>query len=162
MQNWGPSSIDWNIALNQNNGPHVGGCGTCNGTITINSQTEAVTYNDQYRDIEHFSKFVPTGSVHIAGTVDATFGTPKPAAEHGRVHRSRPLHRPGGAEHRHHGTDLHRRLRHALVRRVAARRRHRHVPVGPNPLTDTGVRRGFAAHTRIGQPVTWSTGRSSR
>jgi glucosylceramidase len=69
MQNWGTGSIDWNIALNQDNGPHVGGCGTCNGTITINSQTEAVTYNDQYRDIEHFSKFVPTGSTHIGGTV---------------------------------------------------------------------------------------------
>lgn len=76
MQNWGTGSIDWNIALNQNNGPHVGGCGTCNGTITINSQTEAVTYNDQYRDIEHFSKFVPTGSVHIGGTVADPSDTP--------------------------------------------------------------------------------------
>jgi glucosylceramidase len=76
MQNWGSSSIDWNIALNQNNGPHVGGCGSCNGTITINSQTEAVTYNDQYRDIEHFSKFVPNGSVHIGGTVADTSDNP--------------------------------------------------------------------------------------
>jgi glucosylceramidase len=77
MRNWGSSSIDWNIALNQSNGPHVGGCGSCNGTITINSQTEAVTYNDQYRDIEHFSKFVPPGSVHIGGTVaDATRTNP--------------------------------------------------------------------------------------
>ncbi len=76
MQNWGSSSIDWNIALNQNNGPHVGGCGSCNGTITINSQTEAVTYNDQYRDIEHFSKFVPNGSVHIGGTVADGSDTP--------------------------------------------------------------------------------------
>ena len=69
MRNWGSSSIDWNIALNENHGPHVGGCPTCNGTITINSQTEAVTYNDQFRDIEHFSKFVPAGSTHIGGTV---------------------------------------------------------------------------------------------
>ncbi|HEY4021305.1 MAG TPA: glycoside hydrolase family 30 beta sandwich domain-containing protein, partial [Pseudonocardiaceae bacterium] len=51
----------------------------CNGTITINSQTEAVTYNDQYRDIEHFSKFVPTGSVHIAGTVADSSGNPMSA-----------------------------------------------------------------------------------
>ena len=72
VRNWGSSSIDWNIALNENHGPHVGGCGTCNGTITVDSQTEAVTYNDQYRDIEHFSKFVPAGSVHIGGTVADT------------------------------------------------------------------------------------------
>jgi glucosylceramidase len=77
MQNWGRSSIDWNIALNENHGPHLGGCGTCNGTVTVNSVTEAVTYNDQYRDIGHFSRFVPGGAVHIASTVDATFGTPR-------------------------------------------------------------------------------------
>jgi glucosylceramidase len=78
MQNWGRSSIDWNIALDENHGPHIGGCGTCNGTITVNSVTEAVTYNDQFRDIGHFSRFVPGGAVHIASTVDSTFGTPKP------------------------------------------------------------------------------------
>jgi glucosylceramidase len=70
MQNWGRSSIDWNIALDENHGPHLGGCGSCNGAITVNSATLAVTYNDQYRDIEHFSKFVPAGATHIASTVD--------------------------------------------------------------------------------------------
>jgi len=79
MQNWGRSSIDWNIALDENHGPHLGGCPTCNGTVTVNSVTEAVTYNDQYRDLGHFSRFVPGGAVHIASTVDATFGTPKPS-----------------------------------------------------------------------------------
>jgi glucosylceramidase len=79
MQNWGRSSIDWNIALDENHGPHIGGCGTCNGTITVNSVTEAVTYNDQYRDLGHFTRFVPGGAVHIASTVDATFGTPRPS-----------------------------------------------------------------------------------
>ncbi|WP_279579661.1 glycoside hydrolase family 30 beta sandwich domain-containing protein [Fodinicola feengrottensis] len=74
MQNWGSASIDWNIALDQNHGPHVGGCGTCNGTITVNSDTKQVTYNDQYRDIAHFSKFVPKGAVRIASTVRDTTG----------------------------------------------------------------------------------------
>jgi glucosylceramidase len=78
MQNWGRSSIDWNIALDENHGPHLGGCGTCNGTVTVNSQTRAVTYNDQYRDIEHFSKFVPPGAVHIAASVVYTSGTSTP------------------------------------------------------------------------------------
>lgn len=78
MRNWGRSSIDWNIALDENHGPHLGGCGTCNGTVTVNSQTRAVTYNDQYRDIEHFSKFVPPGAVHIAASVVYTSGTSTP------------------------------------------------------------------------------------
>ncbi|MEV4601940.1 glycoside hydrolase family 30 beta sandwich domain-containing protein [Amycolatopsis sp. NPDC049253] len=78
MRNWGRSSIDWNIALDENHGPHLGGCGTCNGTITVDSQTKAVTYNDQYRDIEHFSKFVPPGSVRIASSVVYTSGTSTP------------------------------------------------------------------------------------
>ncbi|MGW4485303.1 glycoside hydrolase family 30 protein [Amycolatopsis sp. NPDC004368] len=78
MKNWGRSSIDWNIALDENHGPHLGGCGTCNGTITVNSQTKAVTYNDQYRDIEHFSKFVPPGAVRIASSVVYTSGDSTP------------------------------------------------------------------------------------
>ncbi|MFC0435014.1 glycoside hydrolase family 30 beta sandwich domain-containing protein [Kutzneria buriramensis] len=72
MQNWGRSSIDWNIALDENHGPHLGGCGSCNGTITVNSVTHEVTYNDQYRDLGHFSRFVPAGAVHIGSTVDTT------------------------------------------------------------------------------------------
>ncbi|MCU1681493.1 MAG: Glucosylceramidase [Amycolatopsis sp.] len=78
MQNWGRSAIDWNIALDENHGPHLGGCGTCNGTVTVNSVTKAVTYNDQYRDLEHFAKFVPQGAVHIASTVTYTSGTSTP------------------------------------------------------------------------------------
>ncbi|WP_245787575.1 glycoside hydrolase family 30 protein [Amycolatopsis saalfeldensis] len=78
MQNWGRSSIDWNIALDENHGPHLGGCGTCNGTVTVDSRTRAVTYNDQYRDIEHFTKFVPPGAVHIAASVVYTSGTGTP------------------------------------------------------------------------------------
>ena len=78
MQNWGRASIDWNIALDENHSPHLGGCGSCNGTVTVNSVTKAVTYNDQYRDLSHFGRFVPGGAVHIASTVDSTFGTPKP------------------------------------------------------------------------------------
>ncbi len=72
MQNWGRSSIDWNITLDENHGPHLGGCGSCNGTITVDSVTHEVTYNDQYRDLGHFSRFVPGGAVHIGSTVDTT------------------------------------------------------------------------------------------
>jgi glucosylceramidase len=81
MRNWGRSSIDWNIALDENHGPHLGGCGSCNGTITVNSVTKEVTYNDQYRDIEHFSKFVSAGATHVASTVDSTSSRNTPPLE---------------------------------------------------------------------------------
>jgi glucosylceramidase len=72
MQNWGKSAIDWNIALDENHGPHLGGCGTCNGTITVDSVTKAVTYNDQYRDLGHFARFVPPGAVRVASTASGS------------------------------------------------------------------------------------------
>lgn len=72
INNWSSTITDWNIALDQNHGPHVGGCGTCNGTITINSDTKAVTYNAQYYSLAHFGKFVENGATRIASTVDNT------------------------------------------------------------------------------------------
>lgn len=78
LNNWGKSVIDWNIALDQNNGPHLGGCGTCNGTITINSTTHAVTYNAQYYMLAHFAKFVEPGATRIASVTTNTQGANVP------------------------------------------------------------------------------------
>lgn len=63
-RNWSKNVIEWNLAADANYGPHtVGGCGTCQGALTI-----GVDYsrNVSYYIIAHASKFVPAGSIRIA------------------------------------------------------------------------------------------------
>jgi len=35
MRNWGKSYVKWSLALDQNRGPHTGGCGTCPPVVTL-------------------------------------------------------------------------------------------------------------------------------
>lgn len=55
----------WNLALDENFGPHLGGCGDCRGVITINSQSGEITRNMEYYALGHISKFVKPGAVRI-------------------------------------------------------------------------------------------------
>ncbi|MDQ1484544.1 MAG: glucosylceramidase, partial [Actinomycetota bacterium] len=70
-RNWAKSVVNWNLALDQNGGPHNGGCGTCTGIITVGSDG-TVTRNAEYYNLGHLSRFVQPGAVHIAST---SFGT---------------------------------------------------------------------------------------
>jgi len=82
MRNWSRSYIKWSLALDQNRGPHLpGGCGTCSGLITIDSNTGTVSNNIDYYTLGHFSKFVLPGAVrvwsnNIPGIVNAAFVNP--------------------------------------------------------------------------------------
>ena len=49
----------WNLALDQNHGPHLGGCGNCRGLVTINTETGAVTREPEYYAFAHGSRFLP-------------------------------------------------------------------------------------------------------
>ena len=62
----------WNLALDQNDGPHLGGCGNCRGVITINSATGDVTRNVEYYALAHASEFVRPGAHRIASTTDVS------------------------------------------------------------------------------------------
>lgn len=55
----------WNLALDENFGPHLGGCGDCRGVFTINSKTGEITRNMEYYALGHISKFVKPGAVRI-------------------------------------------------------------------------------------------------
>ncbi|KIF74165.1 glucosylceramidase [Streptomyces sp. 150FB] len=66
VNNWAKSVVYWNIALDEKHGPHQGGCGDCDGTVTVNSATKDVTYTSQYYALGHFSRFVEPGAVRIA------------------------------------------------------------------------------------------------
>jgi glucosylceramidase len=65
-RNWARGVLLWNLALDENYGPHLGGCGNCRGVVTINSATGAYTRNVEYYALAHASKFVRPGASRIA------------------------------------------------------------------------------------------------
>lgn len=70
-RNWGQSFVKWSLAVDQNMGPHNGGCGTCTGLITVNnggSRSGQVDYTVEYYTMGHLTKFVKTGARRIAST----------------------------------------------------------------------------------------------
>ena len=67
-RNWSRNVLEWNMAADENYGPHtVGGCGVCQGAFTINGT--AVSRNTSYYIIAHASKFVRPGSVRVASNI---------------------------------------------------------------------------------------------
>ena len=70
-RHWGQSVILWNLALDQRNGPYIGGCDTCRGVVTVNTETKAVTKNLDYWALGHASRFVSPGAVRIGSSQPA-------------------------------------------------------------------------------------------
>ncbi|MDO9136789.1 MAG: glycoside hydrolase family 30 beta sandwich domain-containing protein [Lutibacter sp.] len=69
MRNWSKTALEWNLANDASFGPHTpGGCTTCKGGVTVNSNTNYVQ-NVGYYIVGHASKFVPTGSVRIGSNI---------------------------------------------------------------------------------------------
>ena len=67
-RNWCRNVLLWNLAADPHNGPHTdnGGCTGCSGAITLDG--DSVTKNVAYYVLEHFSQFVPPGSVRVASS----------------------------------------------------------------------------------------------
>ncbi|MES2441614.1 MAG: glycoside hydrolase family 30 beta sandwich domain-containing protein [Pseudomonadota bacterium] len=65
-RNWARGVLLWNLALDQDFGPHLGGCGNCRGVVTIDSRTGAVTRNPEYYALAHASRFVEVGASRVA------------------------------------------------------------------------------------------------
>jgi len=67
-RNWSRNVLLWNLAADPQNGPHTnnGGCTGCSGAITLDG--DSVTMNVAYYVVEHFSQFVPPGSVRVASS----------------------------------------------------------------------------------------------
>jgi glucosylceramidase len=66
-RNWARSVILWNIALDQNHNPHVGGCRDCGGVITVNhsSSPAQIVPTVDFTGLGHASKFVVPGAERI-------------------------------------------------------------------------------------------------
>jgi glucosylceramidase len=68
---WARGVLFWNLALDENDSPHLGGCKDCRGVVTIDSRTGAVTRNVEYYALAHASRFVLPGAVRIASSEEA-------------------------------------------------------------------------------------------
>lgn len=76
MRNWGKTALYWNLALDENHGPHNGGCSDCRAVVTIDSGTGDVTLHEEYYTLAHASKFVRSGAVRIdSRTINNTLET---------------------------------------------------------------------------------------
>ncbi|NCD72148.1 glycoside hydrolase family 30 protein [Mucilaginibacter agri] len=81
-RNWSRTVIEWNLATDQQYGPHTdrGGCDICMGGITINK--DSFTRNPAYYVVAHAAKFVRPGSVRIGSNLiddlpNVAFKTPE-------------------------------------------------------------------------------------
>ncbi|MFE4412117.1 ricin-type beta-trefoil lectin domain protein [Streptomyces sp. NPDC056821] len=73
-RNWAKSVTKWSLAVDQNMGPHNGGCGTCTGLITVHNgdgRSGQVDYTVEYYDMGHLTKFVRPGAQRIASTASS-------------------------------------------------------------------------------------------
>jgi glucosylceramidase len=71
-RNWSRNVLEWNLAADQNYGPHTnGGCSTCEGALTINGSN--VSRNVSYYIIAHASKFARPGATRIASNITGSF-----------------------------------------------------------------------------------------
>jgi glucosylceramidase len=70
VRHWGRGANLWNLALDENHGPHTGGCGDCRGVVTIDSKTGAITRNVEYYVLGHASRFVRSGARRIESDSD--------------------------------------------------------------------------------------------
>jgi len=73
-RNWGKSVTKWSLAVDQNMGPHYGGCGTCTGLVTVHngdSRSGQVDYTVEYYTTGHLTKFVKPGAYRIASTANS-------------------------------------------------------------------------------------------
>ncbi|MFF7340523.1 RICIN domain-containing protein [Streptomyces sp. NPDC008163] len=73
MRNGGETVIDWNLALDQNGGPHQGGCSDrCNGVVEIANGN--VTRNAEFYVLGQLAKFVKPGATRIGSTSQGNGG----------------------------------------------------------------------------------------
>ncbi|MDX6353435.1 MAG: glucosylceramidase [Streptomyces sp.] len=74
-RNWGQSWTKWSLAVDQNMGPHNGGCGTCTGLITVHngdSRSGQVDYTIEYYTMGQLTKFVKPGAYRISSNDSTT------------------------------------------------------------------------------------------
>lgn len=68
VRHWARGVLMWNLALDEQHGPHLGGCPNCRGLVTIDPRSGAVTRTPEYYAFAHASRFVRTGAWRIGSS----------------------------------------------------------------------------------------------
>jgi len=55
----------WNLALNEQHGPHTGGCSTCRGVVDIDSATGAISRGPEFFTLAHLARAADPGALVI-------------------------------------------------------------------------------------------------
>lgn len=71
---WANASLLWNFALDPDNGPHLGGCATCWGAVTIDPADDSWVRELEWDVLAIVSRFGPPGSAVLETAVDASSG----------------------------------------------------------------------------------------
>lgn len=74
-RNYARGVLMWNLALDEQHGPHTGGCSNCRGVVTIDSRDGSVVRNEEYYAFAHASRFVRPGARRVASSVSAGLET---------------------------------------------------------------------------------------
>jgi len=75
FRNWGRAWTKWSLAVDQDMGPHNGGCGTCTGLVTVHrgdARSGQVDYTIEYYTMGHLTKFVRPGAVRVDSSANGT------------------------------------------------------------------------------------------
>lgn len=69
LRNWCRAVTAWNLALDDKGNPNIGPF-PCGGLVTVDSQSNAISYSGQFWAMAQFSSFVKRGAVRIASEGD--------------------------------------------------------------------------------------------
>jgi glucosylceramidase len=71
LNNWAGTVMTWNLALDDSGGPHIGGCDTCTGVVTIGPDG-SVTRNAEYYALAAVGRFATHDAVVLSDDSAAT------------------------------------------------------------------------------------------
>ena len=76
LRNWARVVSVWSVALDPSGGPvqAANDCPGCTGPVTINEQTQAITFRPEYYQLGQVSAFVQPGAQRIASTSYVGYG----------------------------------------------------------------------------------------